>query len=108
MATFDQTGQTVGNQVNAETVTVKDFGGTGVVPGDGAGGAGLRDAMAELLGAVEELHREKGIDDETYAGAVGTLRGAQQAEAVEAGGRGHPEGQKRRPARPVQPGRGEP
>jgi len=84
MATFNQTGQTVGNQVNAETVTVKDFGGTGVVQGDGSGGAALRDAIAELLGAVEELHREKGIDDETYAGAVGTLREAQRAEAVEA------------------------
>src|SRR3954452_6987040 len=85
MATFDQTGQTVGNQVNAETVTVKDFGGSGVVQGDGSGGAALRDAIAELLSAVEELHREKGIDDEMYAGAVDTLREAQQAEAVEPG-----------------------
>lgn len=96
MATFNQTGQTVGNQVNAETVTVKDFGGTGVVQGDGSGGAVLRDAIAELLGAVEELHREKKLDDETYAGAVATLREAQQAEAVEAGEPAAQQAKKRR------------
>ncbi|MFR0359312.1 hypothetical protein [Streptomyces sediminimaris] len=96
MATFNQTGQTVGNQVNAETVTMKDFGGTGVVQGNGSGGAELRNAIAELLGAVEELHREKGIDDETYAGAVATLREVQQAEAVEAGEPAAEQAKKRR------------
>ncbi|MET7702515.1 hypothetical protein [Streptomyces sp. NPDC005485] len=85
MATFNQTGQTVGNQVNAETVTVKDFGGTGVVQGGGSGDAALREVFAELLDAVGKLHREKGIDDETYAGAVGVLGEAQRAEAAEAG-----------------------
>ncbi len=80
MAQFNQTGQTVGNQVNADIVTVNGFGETGPVKG----GNSLRGSFENLLNTVEDLRRAEQIDHQQYIQAVSTLREAQRTEAVEA------------------------
>ena len=80
MATFNQSGQSVGNQVNGETVVLRDIAGAGV----SAVGGSLKGSLGSLLTAVEELGRKGNISPEQHDEAIGVLREALEVEAGDA------------------------
>jgi hypothetical protein len=80
MATFNQSGQSVGTQVNGETVVLHDIAGAGV----STAGSSLTESLGSLLTAVEELRRKGNISPEQHSEAIGVLREALEVEAGDA------------------------